>query len=131
MTIRLEIHPLAGEELQVLRQLRTDEGVFLEVLHPDGWPLQVPVWWTVNAHDNRSCQATRATGHALMRLSEATETLRSFSMKTLDTATSPSNQRCEDDDEDEPDQPGHHAEAHSGVGHLGAPGDCRRGDRES
>ena len=47
MTITLAIHPFKDKELPMLRLIRRQEGRrYVEVEHPGGWCMQIPIQWT-------------------------------------------------------------------------------------
>jgi hypothetical protein len=66
VTITLPVHPLAGQQLAVVRHVRSVDGQrrYVDAEHPRGWTIRLPVEWT----DRGSPQAPPRIGKREIRI---------------------------------------------------------------
>jgi hypothetical protein len=76
VTVTLPIHPLRGASLRVLRSWgRPEREQFIEVEHPSGGSLRLPLRWTDRGQPVPVSESARSTARELLRLTRAVRLL--------------------------------------------------------
>ena len=74
----LAVHPLAQQAVEVIRRLRGQDGrLYVDVLHPDGRAIRLPIDWTeLGVSPNSATAPARSSTQALVSLCANVEALR-------------------------------------------------------
>ena len=136
VVVTLKVHPLVGQSIEVIRRVRAHDGrVYLDLLHPDGRAVRLPVEWTDLAVPSPDPSvATRSTAGGLLALRTFLE---SFRGEGVDMSNEPTNTSTSEPSSHHraPPRTNHLAEADDDgaprrdLGGVGAPGvDRQRGE---